>query len=353
LREINAPFAEDLDLEFGAPEGSLCSIPAQVVKKTYNRFKVEDLCKEEVTDWLSFNGETPLADRINFCGTSFVHLEDSKGNQKYARIRCKNELCPVCGTKNSAVHIRRVRRAATRLLWNGLLGYFVFTLPAEISEARPDKDVINDITKKAWLIVKQEFETPGGLSRIHLMGDKPGKLHIHINFLFPLLTADNRGMISKEKIEKVRGLWTKTLNETFKLNLKESNFKYRFADLPGKKVNKIKYVLRPIVTAYKFLTLSDEDKKYILSLRKGHNTRWYGELSNSKYKKYLLDRGIDAEKIEAEIDGLLCPVSGEKYHFVDIIPQSALPLHNLRWLDEDTLVDFGTFAYMQANDPPN
>jgi hypothetical protein len=291
-----------------------------------------------------------MAGRIESCGTSFVHLADSKGHEKYARLHCKNELCPTCGAKNSSVHKRRVRRAATRLLWNGLLGYFVFTIPAKISESRPSKETINTLTKEAWQIVKKEFETPGGLSRIHMMGDQPEKLRIHINFLFPLLTADNRGMISKEKIEKVRDLWTETLNRLFQLDLKESNFKYKFADKTGKKIHKIKYVLRPIVTAEKFLTLSDDDRQYILSLRKGHNTRWYGELSNSKYKKYLTDRGIDVEKIENEIDGLLSPVTGEKYHFVEIVKECDLPRGKLRWIDNDTLVDFGTYAFLQAKD---
>ncbi|GAG25506.1 unnamed protein product, partial [marine sediment metagenome] len=64
-------------------------------------------------------------------------------------------------------------------------------------------------------------------------------------------------MVPKEKIEKVRKLWTKTLNTYFKLDLKESNFKYSFAYQTPKKIHKIKYVLRPIVTADKFLTLSD------------------------------------------------------------------------------------------------
>jgi len=351
LPELTAPLLDEQELDLSAPQGALCSTYAQVTPKTYNRLKVKELCKEDVVDWLSSAGFGPLSGRIASCGTSFVHLRDSKGHEKYARLRCKNDLCPTCGAKHSAIHMRRVRRATTRLLWNGLLGYFVFTIPATISESRPSKETINDLTKKAWEIVKKEFETPGGLARIHMMGEQPEKLRMHINFLFPLLTADNRGMVPKEKIERVRDLWTETLNTFFKLDLKESNFKYGFADKTGKKLNKIKYVLRTVVTAEKFLTLSDDDRRYLLSLRKGHNTRWYGDLSNSRYKKYLMDRGIDVEKIENEIDGMLSPITGEKYHFVEIVSEKDLPLRKLRWIDLDTLVDFATFATLNPAGP--
>jgi len=339
-----------IEPEIGLQIDPLCSLYAQVRPPAYNRYQTNELCKDELVDWLTFNGQQTMAGRIESCGTAFIHLIDSEGFERYNRLRCKNELCPVCGSKNSSVHKRRVGRALIRLLWNGLLGSFVFTLPAEISEARPSKDKINKLTKKAWQIVKKEFETPGGLSRVHLMGDKPEKLRIHINFLFPLLNADNRGMVPKEKIETVRNLWTATLNKSFNLDLKESNFKYGFADVPGKKVNKIKYVLRPIVTAQKFLTLSDDDRHYVLSLRKGHNTRWYGNLSNAKYKKYLNERGVDVNKLENEVDGLLSPVTGEKYRFLGIVQEKDLPRHNLRWLDGDTLVDFGTFAFLQQGE---
>ncbi len=325
----------------------LCPQYAQVIPKNYNRFKVKELCKEDVVDWLFLNEHISLATRIDTCGTSFVHLEDSFGGQKYVRLRCKNELCPTCGEKNSSAHKRNVRRASLRLLWNGLLGYFVFTIPAEVSESRPDKETINDLTKKAWVIVKENFKTPGGLARIHMLGDKPGKLHIHINFLFPLLTIGNRGEVPGEVIKKVRDLWTKTLNKMFDKTLKESNFKYGFADKTGKKINKIKYVLRPIVTGEKFLCLSDEDKRYIMGLRKGHNTRWYGDLSNSRYKKYLLDQGIDVEKMEDDIDGMISPLTGEKYHYIGIVPADEMPRERLRYLDPDTLVDFQTFAVIK------
>jgi hypothetical protein len=332
-------------------QATLCTYYDQVRGSVYNRPKIKEICKENVVDWLFLNGYQALSGRIDSCGTSFVHLEDSKGHEKYARIHCQNEICPSCGNKNSFLHLKRVRRAAARLLWNGLLGYFVFTIPAEISESRPDREIINKLTKKAWDIVKKNFDTPGGLSRIHMIGEKPGKLHIHINFLFPLLNEGNRGMISKDKIKHIRDLWTDTLKAIFKIDLRESNFKYSFADKPGKKIHKIKYVLRPIVTAEKFLTLSDEDRHYILSLRKRHNTRWYGDLSNSKYKKYLNDRGIDIDTIENEIDGLLSPLSGERYKYIGIVKESELPRHRLRWLDADTLVDFATFAHLSAESP--
>jgi hypothetical protein len=375
----NALLEPVLTLDNASKTAPLCSLYAQVTPLTYNPHKVRELCKENVVDWLYDNGYGKLSNRISSCGLSFMHLSDSKNHEKYARLRCKNEFCPSCGAQNSALHKKRVRRASLRLLWNGLLGYFVFTIPKEISESRPSKEVIENLTKEAWDIVKKNFDTPGGLSRIHLMGDEPGKLHVHINFLYPLLNEDKKGMISKDKIALVRNEWKKVLNKLFNLELTDANFYYSFADKLGKKIHKIKYVLRPVVTSSKFLTLSDEDRKYVLSFsgcqsrscydkatckdnpcyeKRFHGTRWHGDLSNSKYKNYLKERDIDVDKIEAEIEGLLSPVTGEKYHIVkldngrpDIVRQEDLPLHELRWLDNDTLVDQATFAYISAHSP--
>lgn len=351
-------------LENSTESTALCSYYAQVERKRYNPHYVRELCKEDVVAWLSENGYEKTAGRITTCGTSFMQLGTPKNEGKYARLRCKNELCPICGAKDSGLHKRRVRRASLRLLWNGLLGYFVFTIPSKVSNSQPDRKLLEELTKEAWEIVKKNFDTAGGLSRVHMMGEDPGKLHIHINFCFPLLNENNMGLVSEEVLKNVRMAWTEVLNKMFNLNIVsgKSNFKYKFADVIGMKINKIKYTLRPIVTADKFVTLKDEDKHYIMSFKGWHNTRWHGDLRNNKYRKYLTEKGIDVKKIEADIEGILSPL-GERYRpirdkrgKIKIISEQELlesPFirRNYRWVDNDTLVDLGTAPLLSAQSP--
>lgn len=345
-------FVKDVSEAQKAPENaSLCTTYAQVRGFYHNSIKASEICRETIVDWLLFAGHVGPAQQIDTCGRSFLRLEDPKGHQKWTRLYCHNEFCPTCGRVGSKEHKRRVQRAANRLAWPGILGYIVFTLPKEISMNMPDKDILSDLTKKAWQIVKKNFKTPGGMSRIHLMGEDPGCLHIHINMLFPVLSEDKRGKVPQETLEKVRGQWTKAVNNMFNLNLENTNIFYKFATKINRKVHQIKYVLRPVVTPGRFLTLSDEDRERVLSLRKWHNTRWYGELSNSKYKEYLKSLGIDIEALEEKQDGLLCPVCGERYHVIGIVSEQDVPKKHLRWLDDDTLVDFASFLALNQGDP--
>lgn len=110
-----------LHAQNSAENTALCTYYGQVMGSVYNSPKIKEICKENIVDWLYLNGYQTISGRIDSCGTSFVHLEDSKGHKKYTRIHCLHEICPSCGDKNSFLHLKRVRRATARLLWNGLL----------------------------------------------------------------------------------------------------------------------------------------------------------------------------------------------------------------------------------------
>ena len=328
---------------------SLCTYAGQVRGVNYNAIQVKELCKDEVVDWLFLNGHLKDADSIDRCGQTFVHLEDINGHEKYGRMHCSHDYCPRCGKNDSSAHKRRVVRAVDRLIWADILGYMVFTLPKEVSLNMPDSDKLSVLLKKAWEIVKKNFSTPGGMSRVHLMGEEPEHLHIHINVLFPVLSKDGKGKVSQETLDNVRNQWTKVVNDEFGMENKETNIFYKFALEIGRKLHRIKYVLRPIVTPEKFLTLSEEDRHKVLSLKGWHNTRWYGKLANSQYKKYLASIGVEIAEKQAKDLALSknCPVCGEKYRFIEIVSEKNIPKHKLRFIDNDMLVDMATFAYLQ------
>lgn len=246
---------------------SLCSNTVQVRPGDYNAVRVKDLEKQTVIEWLSTNGYDRDAYAIDQCGENFVHLATSTGYEKIVRMHCNNDYCPRCGKTGSQAHKKRSTRAMDRLLWSDLLGYMVFTLPREVSELRPSQGILSRLSKEAWQIVKKNFSAPGGLVRVHLLGEEPERLHIHINVLFPVTGTSGKGEVPQEVLDTIRGEWTKVVNDLFDLACEVTNVFYKFATIEGKRIHQVDYVLRPIVTSEKFLTLSDADRHYVLQLK--------------------------------------------------------------------------------------
>ncbi|MDD5505092.1 MAG: hypothetical protein PHV77_07360 [Candidatus Omnitrophica bacterium] len=330
---------------------SLCSPIAQVFDFDVSPLERATLGKIENIRWLADHGHYDLAAKLEYCGTSFIHLKCSHGHHKYLRLFCKSDLCPICGKEGSREHKKRVTRAKDRLSWAPVLGYMIFTLPAEVSASKPSSDKLKLCTDAVIRIIKDHFNTPGGLIRRHDMGNDYGKLHIHFNALFPITNTNGIGAIAPDKLNRIRLDWTKFINECFALNCESSNIHYNFATTQKKMYHKIKYVLRPIVDALSFYTLSDDDKSYILSLKQRHNTRWFGKLSNSTYRKYLLSKNIDPDKYKNSDSYLsrLCPVCGDKFRYIEIIHKSELPPGQFRWLESDIAVDLTIFAKLKEN----
>lgn len=351
-------------------DNNLCSHTAQVPRpfKTKKLGKIPyyalELAKNEIVDW--FNSQSvqttdekkrkiyeKYADKVFNCGNDFIVQKAGK-YVRASRMYCKNEFCPICGQKDSQLHKKRMSRAADRLLWSPGLGYLVFTIPAAISEKFPNKEQINRLSEWAFSIANLIFDAPGAMLRTHLMGDEPGKLHIHFNVLFPILS--DTGIKEKNDLLNMRRLWATVLNEEFGLNLKTSVVSYNFQYSEGKKLHKIKYVLRPVITADRFLTLDDEKRCRIVDLKGWHNTRWFGKLANSQYKKYLESKGVEIKQKPDQV----CPVNGEKYKFVGIVSKYNLKDGYIRFveggenrscqvrpLDENNFVDWETYLCLK------
>ena len=329
---------------------SLCTPIAQVLDFDCNPFQRKDLYKQEVVRWLALNGFPEEAAKIEHCGTSFIHLKCPNGHEKYVRLYCKREFCPTCGENGSREHKKRTTRAIDRLIWAPVLGYMIFTLPDTVSQSKPDKDTLKHLQKEVYSIIQRHFDTPGALVRIHFVGNQIGQLHIHLNVLFPILGTNGIGKIDPEKLTRIRKEWTNFINSYFKMSCEDTNIHYNFATTAKKKYHKIKYVLRPVTGAFEFYTLSNPDKKYILSLRGWHNTRWFGKLSNNSYKKYLAAKGINPT---AHIDkdpylSKTCPACGGKFKYQGLIYKGDITYSKLRWLDNDILIDLEIYAALKA-----
>ena len=324
----------------------------QVFSQRANIVEPVGLRKKLVVDWLEQNGYEKQAFRVNTCGMTLCRLRCPGGHEKYVKMYCQKEYCPTCGAKGSWYHKKRVTRARDRLLLPGPLGYLVFTLPAQVSTSCPDIDTQRSVSKKAWDITAKNFGTPGGVCRTHLMGNTPGKFHNHINVLFPITTSFGTGVVDPGVLDQVRAEWTAFINGFFDLKLDNVSINYDFSTTAKKKGHRIKYVFRPIVNDEMFMSLTDEGRHYIMSLTGWHNTRWFGKLSNSTYKEYLMSMNIepDKEKNEDPSLSMVCPCGCGKFKFVEIVHKDDLPTDQLRWLDCDTLVDRGLFSAIKERE---
>jgi len=288
---------------------------------------------------------------LETCGQNLVHLETDNGEIKLARIHCNNEFCPICGQNGSALHKKRTGRAKDRLSWAPVLGEMVYTLPDEISNSHPDRETLKRCSQAAWNISKKYFDTPGGVVRTHFMGETKGKFHIHFNTLFPRQTS--LGEVVPEVLKAIKMEWTAAVNKEFKTGYEMTNSYYHFAPTIEQQVGKIKYVLRPVVTPDKFNSLSGEDREYIVSFKGWHNTRWFGKLANSQYKKYLDEIGVVLPE-EYKTSG---PISGDPYYYKGIVSQLNVRggsfidtdshYHQVVPVNNDLYVDPRTMAYLK------
>lgn len=284
-------------------------------------------CQSMVTtDLKRIKKYTNLAYNLVTCGKNITHNKCSKNHHRLSRIRCMNEFCPDCGKKDSGLHRRRIRRAKDRLLWRPTLGYAVFTLPRDLSNALLPGKTITKLTKKTWQLVKKYFDTPGACVYPHYMGDKKEGFHLHFNVLFPL--SITRGLVSQKVLTAMRNKWTAFINKEFNLTLDETDVHYDFAPTLIEQAHRIKYVFRPIVTMNRFLSLSDEQRLYYVGLRGRHNVRWYGKLANNVWRKYFESMNIEIPEDEEKT----CPVCKEPWEHQGIF--TAHKIHDNIFIDE-------------------
>lgn len=267
-------------------------------------------------------------------------------------MRCCNPLCPVCGAKDSSFHKKRVIRAKDRIFHFTSLGQLVFTMPKELSKQMPDKKDLAFLKKKIWEIVANNFDTPGGMLAMQLVGDHSPGLHIHWHVVFGMDATCGTGRVAKRRLFAFKREWAEVLNKRYNLKLKEAVVNYNYAFEDAKKMHIIKYALRSALNVKTFYTLNDKEKEYVMSLRKTHHITWHGELGNNKYKKFLEARGIDPVRYkETELlTRKSCPVCGEPYRYEGTIPDCQLPRSQGVIKKNDIFIDKETGAVMKINE---
>ena len=322
------------------PETSLCSTYYQVTEHTDFAGTSEILGKKRFEDWLFSANYTEDAEKLASCALRFEHWQCENGHDFYFRKYCGREYCPICGAKDSYYHNRRVMRAAEHFIWAVTWGNLTFTMPKEISERRLSKEQLRQLQKLAWEVTERILKVEGASVTVHLLGEKSEGLHVHFEVLFMRIGCFNRGLIPAPRLKAVKKVWALLLNKEFGLSLKTTDVRYSFAATHPKKWHKLSYIHRPICTEEKMLALPDEDKKYILSLKGYHRTRYFGQLANNKVKEFLKKHWAPLKLRETPlIEKRICPMCKTKMFyqdtvFADEIPKSQVVMYNNDiWMD--------------------
>ena len=100
------------------------------------------------------------------------------------------------------------------------------------------------------------------------------------------------------------------------------------------------------------LALPDEDKRYILSLKGYHRTRWFGVLANSNLHEFLKKRWAPVKIRETPlIEKRVCPMCKTKLFYQSRMFISEIPTTQVVQYNSDIWLDRAVDAYMRQENP--
>ena len=320
--------------------------------RSFSKIETYDkIDKNSFSDWLKANGYWEDSTKLDECSLSVEHWTCDNGHDFYFRKYCGREYCPICGAKNSYYHNRRTMRAAEHFIWALTWGNLTFTMPKEISARHLEKTELRKLQNLAWEVSRDVFGLEGAGVTVHLLGREGEGLHVHFEVLFHMIGCFGKGKVEPEKIERVKTLWAEKLNKEFGLKLATTSVHYSFAATHPRKWHKLNYIQRPICTEDAMLRLEDNDKKYVLSLKGYHRTRWFGVMANSKLHTFLKKHWAPVTLRETPlIEKRICPMCKTKLRYVDRMFISEIPKSQVIQYNQDIWMDKAVDAFMHA--PP-
>jgi len=264
------------------------------------------------------------------CGSRWINAEceGNSGHRFFIELHCGKEYCPKCGLKGSKVHNKRVKKAMLRLNHIERFSTLTITVPKEYSEMFLERSKLDSFYKAGIRVAKEIGE--GGFARIHFFGDKKEtwlELHPHLN----LLIVDG-GYLEYEKLEDIK----RSVGRSFRAIIGKDvpvNLHYKFyrkegdvwLDSRGNKCkgnilrHKVKYITRATVGYERIKGLEYGLKESLMEGDKESHKRillmrWFGSMSNNKYKKTITEKlGVGA--LDGESDKMLCPCCNEEMTF--------------------------------------
>lgn len=253
------------------------------------------------------------------------------------RPRCNNRyMCPRCAKAYEREESRRIMDRYNDFLEalqgaeiiNGQgtvsLCHLVLTFPEEIREdisldnfgSWPLRDIVK---KVVYPFMRANFGKVGGVMSVHLNGDKDPlkyKPHLDITFLNVRYWGNQKYEITDRMIdlERLRGDWTRRINEYFLLDRDRCVLWYNFTDImkDKKMIHKVKYQAHGLVDGFNNKGDWHYSDMYKINQLIGkiplyfHRYRWFSILSNRSAKNHMY-RDREIIDIKKRLNNVCCP----------------------------------------------
>lgn len=271
---------------------------------------------------------TKLSD---FCQYWAVPGRCQNGHRFAVRINCGREWCQLCREESEA---RRVARWLPKVMQMSSMGYWVITIPRELSPLLRGKKSRRNFAKR----VRHAFKKLGylrGLTRWHYFGDKNHDYFPHLNVL-----VDGQWLepeeLERQKDQLRRMIFSEYIRKRYNDNL---DIHYEYRDTPGKITHTLKYVCRAT-----FLDKSWDEELAEASYN-FRNAGWWGKWDQAPKWDAPTDQDHAAELVD--LANGICPVCKTK------ITWSRKPTTTLHVLSQGAVeIASGYYSLPSIRPPP-
>lgn len=223
--------------------------------------------------------------------------------------RCKKLVCPKCGGINHSIHKSRIK-AVERRIEDKTFHYarqLVFTLPLELRrEHFMTREGLNrlfdivrrNIDKYFGVLVKVKNKEKGKnvyrldkhvMATLHLFGEGHA-YHPHINVMIFEETGSWHSLkINRDKLTAIKKSYQKALSSLLKKSINEVVVNYQYTSDQEAVKREIWYITKSFQPDFFDAIKFEEDFELMhlltVELKQFHFVRFWGKLSNCKYKK--------------------------------------------------------------------
>lgn len=278
--------------------------------------------------------------RSGACERTVAKMHGEETENKYIkRIHCNKWWCPTCGSWRDSTgkihvgHIQRERRKSIYARLNGgfeildkndfsvlksildniTMVQYVFTVPFEYRCRFDSKDGLNRLFGSVKRIMSKYYPGTAQIAYMHVTGDESIEFNPHVN-VHIFIEGDVRVCPPKGKIDKqlyqIKMSWARALRghgcavDGNRVDIHKSFVAMK--DTFKKKLHRIKYMTKTIdqglLLQWRMYGRQDMIDLTVKKMRGFRYIRYWGELSNTKYKDWnesiLIRIGKDKEEID-------------------------------------------------------
>lgn len=246
----------------------------------------------------------------------FVWGECGHGHAVAKELVCAKEWCPDCGKDDSHAHARRYARWVPYITQMRSMGYFVFTLPAELESEYRTKAKLREWGHDVQEMLKG-FGFARGLRRFHWFGDVSTRWRPHLNVMV------DGSFIDDAKLDAIKAAYASLLGVSM------ADVAYGYRSAPGKMWHTLTYVTRSTFRNYEWDEEMASEIHGFRNMVVWGRGLWNGPAVWDKEELHGKERAqanaLDLEAMHA-IEKGKCPVCGDHLEWHEALPKRLLDL---------------------------